>query len=145
MNRGTCKHYNGSYHNKTCDIGVCYRDVTPKPDETGSAYREPCRVVDTKHGLDVLQRLGSQGTCDKYEEPSDYEISESVAFFKAATERMMRTLLLMERIKKEHKGESWQGVEKCPECKGALHLSHASINGHVWGQCETEGCLSWME
>lgn len=34
---------------------------------------------------------------------------------------------------------------KCPECGGKLHLSQAGYNGHVWGKCETEGCVSWME
>lgn len=36
-------------------------------------------------------------------------------------------------------------VVKCPVCKGKLHLSQSSYNGHVHGKCETKGCLSWME
>lgn len=36
-------------------------------------------------------------------------------------------------------------VIECPACKGRLHLSQAAYNGHVWGQCETKGCVSWME
>lgn len=36
-------------------------------------------------------------------------------------------------------------VIECPACKGRLHLSQASSNGHVHGQCETAGCVSWME
>lgn len=36
-------------------------------------------------------------------------------------------------------------VIECPACKGRLHLSQAAYNGHVHGQCETEGCVSWME
>lgn len=38
-----------------------------------------------------------------------------------------------------------QEVIECPACKGRLHLSQAAYNGHVWGKCETEGCVSWME
>lgn len=34
---------------------------------------------------------------------------------------------------------------ECPACKGRLHLSQSSYNGHVHGQCETAGCVSWME
>lgn len=34
---------------------------------------------------------------------------------------------------------------ECPICKGRLYIRQASHNGHVWGQCETEGCVSWME
>lgn len=36
-------------------------------------------------------------------------------------------------------------VIECPACKGRLHLSQSSYNGHVHGKCETEGCVSWME
>lgn len=36
-------------------------------------------------------------------------------------------------------------VIECPKCKGKLHLSQSSYNGHVHGHCTTEGCVSWME
>lgn len=36
-------------------------------------------------------------------------------------------------------------VIECPECKGRLHLSQSSHNGHVHGKCETPDCVSWME
>jgi len=36
-------------------------------------------------------------------------------------------------------------VIECPKCKGKLEMFQSSHNGHVRGQCETEGCLSWME
>lgn len=38
-----------------------------------------------------------------------------------------------------------QEVIECPVCKGRLHLSQAAYNGHVHGQCETAGCVNWME
>lgn len=39
-----------------------------------------------------------------------------------------------------------QEVIDCPtKCGGKLHLSQAAYNGHVWGKCTTEGCVSWME
>lgn len=36
-------------------------------------------------------------------------------------------------------------VIECPICKGRLHLSQSSYNGHVHGRCETKDCTSWME
>lgn len=36
------------------------------------------------------------------------------------------------------------GKIQCPKCSGDLHYSR-SKNGHVWGKCKTEGCLSWMQ
>lgn len=38
-----------------------------------------------------------------------------------------------------------QEVIQCPVCKGNLHLSQSSYNGHVFGKCETLGCVAWME
>ncbi len=45
--------------------------------------------------------------------------------------------------KKEPFGK--QEVIECPMCKGRLHLSQSSYNGHVHGKCETADCVSWME
>lgn len=36
-------------------------------------------------------------------------------------------------------------IIECPKCKGKLHLTQSAYNGHVWGKCETEGCVSWIE
>lgn len=67
--------------------------------------------------------------------------------FEAAIKRMTlagpvvaawRTWTKKNRVGKEE-------VVECPACKGKLHLSQSAYNGHVWGKCETEGCLSWME
>ena len=44
---------------------------------------------------------------------------------------------------KEPRGKA--EVIECPACKGRLHLSQSAYNGHVHGQCETPGCVSWME
>lgn len=43
------------------------------------------------------------------------------------------------------KGNGGRGFIPCPICKGRLHYSVASHNGHMWGRCETEGCVSWMQ
>ncbi len=38
-----------------------------------------------------------------------------------------------------------RGKIECPKCKGELNYSRAKSNGHVWGKCKTENCLSWMQ
>jgi len=44
------------------------------------------------------------------------------------------------------KGETGiQGNIACPQCGGKLNYSIAKLNGHLWGKCETENCLSWMQ
>ncbi|TXM96796.1 hypothetical protein FV242_33025 [Methylobacterium sp. WL64] len=37
------------------------------------------------------------------------------------------------------------GTVECPECKGRLSWARDSFNGHLHGQCETDGCLRWMQ
>ena len=115
----------------------------------GKAYRYPCRSYESlsPHGKSVVDEKGPQGVCDKYEEPTDEEVAEADAEMERVVERMKRTLPLIARIKAEHADDShdWSGTEECPECGGVLHLSHSKYNGHVWGKCETDGCLWWME
>jgi hypothetical protein len=38
-----------------------------------------------------------------------------------------------------------KGSIKCPRCGGNLNYIRNKVNGHVQGQCLTEGCLSWNE
>lgn len=37
------------------------------------------------------------------------------------------------------------GAVECPVCKGQLTWARDSFNGHLHGQCETDGCLRWMQ
>lgn len=37
------------------------------------------------------------------------------------------------------------GTVECPVCKGRLAWARDSHNGHLHGQCETDGCLRWMQ
>ena len=38
-----------------------------------------------------------------------------------------------------------EGEIPCPECSGRLRWTRDPSNGHVWGQCETDDCLRWMQ
>jgi hypothetical protein len=49
------------------------------------------------------------------------------------------------KIKGLKKGHGGQSTMACPICKGTLHYSVASVNGHLWGRCATDGCVSWMQ
>lgn len=64
---------------------------------------------------------------------------------KADFGRIIDALKVIEPWRKKHRGTSHREVIECPCCKGKLHLSIAASNGHVWGKCETAGCLSWIE
>jgi hypothetical protein len=54
--------------------------------------------------------------------------------------KFMLEALKLIKDKKEDKGKI-----ECPKCKGDLIYSRASSNGHVWGKCKTDNCLSWMQ
>jgi hypothetical protein len=43
------------------------------------------------------------------------------------------------------RGSGGVGTLKCPVCNGVLHYSVAGSNGHLWGSCETEGCVRWAQ
>lgn len=126
MRAGTCKHFNG-IQNNTCHAGVRYKQF--------ALGVFPCIKKFNKENV----------TCDKYAEPSAEEVAAHDAMIKAEMEKFMAAGPLIKEVKREHKGTNWKGVKECPVCKGKLHMSHAAYNGHVWGRCETEGCLAWME
>lgn len=116
----TCIHFNG-VQNEICDAGLIYPKVNPCfKDHVGL----PC----------AQRRFPTQEEVDKYTKEMECRF-----------ENMRKALTIVAKIKKEHKGHSWKGVETCPICDGKLHLTHSSVNGHVWGKCETENCLAWME
>lgn len=117
-----CVHFNGIQNDK-CLAGLSYP----------SDYRNlPCRK---STGL----------LCVKQVFPTPEEVAQFVKEVNEQVEGMRKAFVLVAKIKKDHKGESWSGVEVCPKCGGKLHMSHAKLNGHVWGKCETENCLGWME
>lgn len=62
-----------------------------------------------------------------------------------AIERMKKMSPLISKIKRIHRGITWQGIKICPICDGKLHIRHSGYNGHVWGKCETENCVCWAE
>lgn len=143
MRKGTCKYFN--CHNNVCEAGVCYRDVTPDPGTAGCALRLPCHTINYFNTPHQQAHFDRRGKCDKYIEPTPQEISAFDKRMDDAMKRMMATLPLIDKIKKEHRGENWRGIVECPHCKGKLHLEHHLPNGHVWGKCETENCLNWAE
>lgn len=122
---GRCIHFTG-IQNKTCKAGVSY---------------------DSFDGVLPCITVADARLCEKYQDPTPEQIAESKAAHDASMERF-RTVMMGIRgwrtwTKKNRVAK--QEVIECPACKGRLHLSQAAYNGHVHGQCETKGCVSWME
>ncbi len=122
-----CKHFTGAM-GKVCQAGITY-------DSLPSGTQWPC----------VPSQLDKSG-CSKFSALSSEEIEQELEKEKAAMERFSKVFPLIAKIKKENKGKSAQGHESCPACgTGTLSWSHAKLNGHIWGRCSTDGCVSWME
>ena len=136
MRKGACKHFTGLM-SKQCDLSVNYHKLAGGS-MPGWASKLPCYPA--KLGSNI-ERV----SCEKYEEPSDVEIAEFEKQITEMTKRFEAVFPLVKQVKEEHKGTDWKGVMECPVCKKRLVMLHSGYNGHVWGQCETRGCLSWME
>lgn len=136
-----CQHFNG-IGNDCCKAGVKYADVSldhaPVPYESrGYTYTRtrswPC-FVDEKEAA---------GRCASV----SFLTSEEA---RAKAERRADDLeIMMEGARRAHEASkgvgSGTGFVVCPKCDGRLHWSKAASNGHVWGKCETQGCLAWVE
>lgn len=154
VRRGTCVHYTGMQHD-VCEAGVNY--TAAFGDEAGRGCRAPClqeykthERVDGKYvpkWLPWPRRGQTEIPCDKRLMPTAEQIAEADAAIKRYLEKSVLALRIA------HEWKTWtesNRVEKnevveCPVCKGRLHLSQSAHNGHIWGKCETEGCVSWME
>lgn len=120
---GRCTHFNGA-QNKCCEVGIKYDSFT----------KLPC-----------LKSMKAEQVCEKLEWPSEESVLAELDAHKLAMEKFSKVTPLISRLKKEHAGKSWGGIEECPVCKGKLHLSISSYNGHTRGTCETVNCLGWIE
>lgn len=154
-----CQHYEpggitmigGKEPSGCCKAGVVYLK------QFGEAPDDGTHTLNDKHypSSGIFQRI----CCTSGGERSEAEQlaacpkwlratrEQGVARFEAAQEADRRYSLVMPVVaewrKKPPKGK--QEVIECPACKGRLHLSQAAVNGHVWGNCETKGCMQWME
>lgn len=144
MNPGTCIHFTGVQH-KACKLGYEY-DKLEKPLPCIHSYKvhwpkerrgeqEPC-----KHG-----------DCKDYLAPTTEQVAEHEEAIKARMELFRKA---MKAVNEWRAVQGWsnrnrvsaRGEVPCAGCGvGTIHVSMAAYNGHVWGKCTTEGCVSWME
>lgn len=138
---GWCIHYRYNRNAKkpeddTCEAGVRYDTFHGE----GKTYKtQPCFLTE-----DGKSRPDAE-PCACLRLPTAREIELHEEWFERQTNLMGTVMQGIRPWRDAHKGQSAQEVVVCPACKGRLHLSISSYNGHVHAQCETEGCASWME
>lgn len=146
---GTCKHFNG-VQNETCSRGVSYRvnwPAQPIPcirlmhkSERGGTYLRP-----GEKPAETVEMPAAK-PCPFYEEPTDGEVQAEREEAEAELQKTFSAIAVAGKWRTKTKPpKDRREVVECPVCKGRLHLYQSSYNGHVHGQCETQGCVSWME
>lgn len=135
MAKAWCKHYRGMHRKDTCEAGVRF-DSLPH--------------VGTRLFHGTCPCFGPRGGCDKAEYPTaeemaaeDAEIAKRFEAMGKAREAIVNSL-----------GGPWKrgtpgakGAIDCPVCgeKQSLRFLRSGYNGHIHAQCNTQGCVSWME
>jgi hypothetical protein len=125
----SCVHFNGIQHS-TCKAGVEYASVR---DESTRPYGFPC-----------LTAYAGAATCEKRQlQTLEEELAEE-ADYEAAFKRVDAC---MKAIREKHgKARGLVADMPCPTgCGGTLRYSIAGYNGHIHGQCSTDGCARWMQ
>lgn len=155
MNHGTCVNFNGAQHD-LCKRGVAYKQfrdgdgVMRSPciqfmekSARGGTYLKPGEVAAARvpwHNAAPPER------CPFFQLPTDAEVEADRIETDAHLQKTFAAIKVAStwRVKPKPAADR-QGIVECPICKGRLHLSQSSYNGHVRGKCETDGCVSWME
>ena len=162
MRRGQCIHFNGiGDSGKKCEAGVCYDTQFNTPKSPGMFLRMACfrenevrldgrgtRIhAGEESRMEPFDRRGeTMIPCELFREPTAEEIQKDRIEMDAHLERTKAALAVARawRVKPKPSANRHEIVE-CPLCKGRLHLTQSSYNGHVHGACETNDCVRWME
>lgn len=135
---GWCVHYRYNRSPKTAEDDTCEAGVRYDSLPVAHATR-PC-FLDERG-----QSKSGAVHCDKLRRPTKEEIAAHEAWSKNRMDRLTKVMVGISDWRTAHRGKSAVEVVECPACRGRLHLSISSYNGHVHGRCETEGCVEWME
>lgn len=138
VSRGECVHYAGMFDSDMdeiygCHAGVVYRDILgTKP--LACLPCTPQRENKSKY---------PHTSCDKCKFPADDAIEAFEKWSEAHTLILMYAALLCRLDAGKRTGI--RGEIECPECDGRLRYTVSGSNGHLWGSCQTEGCLAWLQ
>ena len=119
-----CIHFNGLSH-QFCKAGINYESVK---DRMKRPYEIPCVKNTAFYG----------SYCDKQQFRTDKEVEQELIEIEDISVIAFVALAKIAELKEN------SGIIECPKCKGKLRYTRHS-NGHVWGKCETENCLSWLQ
>lgn len=122
----------------TCCAGVRYGDIAGE--EPGAMRRLPCFL-----GPNLKPKEADAVACSSFRAPTPEEVRLHEEWIEGRMGLLTKVMTAIKPWRDAHKGKAASEVVECPGCAGRLHLSIAAYNGHVHGNCETKGCVSWME
>lgn len=127
----SCVHYEPGGLDPTCAVFVDIAQLTA-PSE-GCVLRRPCYFI----------QGGTPVKCEKFTPRSEDELMRAD---QVKESHLRATLDVLAEVQKQTNGVNgdWSGNVTCPICGRQVFVSKSGFNGHVWGRCETEECLSWM-
>lgn len=150
MKDGQCMHFNG-VQKKLCLRGVAYAQFHPgmpciqmlNTSARGGTYLKAGEVpAESKPYPGALPKE----RCPFYEEATEEQVQADRAKQDTRFEKTKAALVVASKWRLKPKpARDRREVVECPACKGRLHLSQSSYNGHVHGKCETPDCVYWME
>lgn len=134
-----CQHYKSNRGAINCNAGVDIATVRLQRNDAANVFGQPCIHGHLLPDATAVCPHWIRSTREEGEKRAD-EWAAVIKKFTLVTPVVSawRTWTKKNRVAK-------QEVIECPVCKGKLHLSQAAYNGHVWGKCETQGCVEWME
>ena len=135
-----CVHYRGISDRKGGFVDSCHAGVSYSAWRTKETRpHQPCFL--DKSGNSKPNAL----PCEKLRRPTPDEIAANEKSWERRKNNLVAALTVIAPWRKANKGKSASDVIECPICKGRLHLAIAASNGHVHANCDTAGCVSWME
>lgn len=141
FDRNYCAHYApqpGSAANDYCALGCDASKRMKEARDSGEPNMSPC--IGGHKTPNVLT------LCSKWERRSLEHAAKRADAFQEMMERMEIVMPVVSKWRVKPKPTSdLRGIIECPKCKGRLHLSQSSYNGHVHARCETENCVAFME
>lgn len=115
MMKGWCVHFTG-IQNKKCKLDIEYQESNL-----------PCCKKDHSDEL----------YCEKYTEPTDEQLAEREIEIKECIDRARLAEIAIREF-----GEL-EGAIECPNCSEILHF--AITYGHIHAECETDGCVYFVQ
>jgi hypothetical protein len=94
--------------------------------------------------MPCFKEKNSAIVCDKYRDPTDKELEDHERSWEDAKKRLFTVFPLVSKLKKENK-KGGSGVEECPVCKKGISWQISGYNGHIRMNCQTEGCINFIE